>query len=78
MAFGTDPPVFLREENRLMLLSQHHLADQPAMRARAQGCTAPDAARWAKEHQRPATELMGLAAWGIGDAEAAASSLEQV
>ena len=61
-----------------MLLSQHHLVDQPTMRACAQGCTAPDAARWAKEHQHPATELVGLAARGMGDAEAAASSPEQV
>ena len=69
-------PSFLREENLLMLLSQHHVADQPTMRACAQGCTAPRAARWDKAHHRPATELMGLAERGIGDAEAAALSLE--
>ena len=47
-----------------MLLSEDHLAVQDAVRAYAQDCIAPNAARWDKEHHFPAAELKGLAALG--------------
>ena len=47
-----------------MLLSEDHLAVQDAVRAYAQDCIAPHAARWDKAHHFPAAELKGLAALG--------------
>ena len=47
-----------------MLLSEDHLAVQDAVRAYAQDCIAPHAARWDKAHHFPVAELKGLAALG--------------
>jgi len=47
-----------------MLLSDHHLAVQDAVRAFVQDQIAPHAARWDKEHHFPAEELKGLASLG--------------
>jgi butyryl-CoA dehydrogenase len=47
-----------------MLLSDHHLAVQEAVRAYVQAEIAPRAAAWDKSHHFPATELQGLAALG--------------
>jgi alkylation response protein AidB-like acyl-CoA dehydrogenase len=47
-----------------MLLSEHHLAVQDAVRAFVQDQIAPHAARWDKEHHFPADELKGLASLG--------------
>ena len=47
-----------------MLLSDHHLAVQDAVRAYVQAEIAPQAAAWDKSHHFPAAELQGLAALG--------------
>ena len=47
-----------------MLLSDHHLAVQEAVRAYVQAEIAPKAAAWDKSHHFPAKELQGLAALG--------------
>lgn len=51
-----------------MLLSEHHLAVQDAVRSYVQDRIAPQAARWDRERHFPAAELAGLAAlgcWGV-------------
>jgi len=51
-----------------MLLSEHHLAVQDAVRSYVQERIAPQAARWDRERHFPAAELAGLAAlgcWGV-------------
>ncbi len=47
-----------------MLLSDHHLAIQDAVRAYVQAEIAPRAAAWDKSHRFPAEQLAGLAALG--------------
>jgi len=47
-----------------MLLSDHHLAVQEAVRAYVQAEIVPKAAAWDKSHHFPAAELQGLAALG--------------
>jgi butyryl-CoA dehydrogenase len=47
-----------------MLLSEHHLAVQDAVRSYVQAEIAPHAAAWDRSHQFPAAQLQGLAALG--------------
>jgi butyryl-CoA dehydrogenase len=47
-----------------MLLSEHHLAVQDAVRSFVQAEIAPHAAAWDKSHHFPAAQLQGLAALG--------------
>jgi butyryl-CoA dehydrogenase len=47
-----------------MLLSEHHLAVQDAVRSFVQAEIAPHAAAWDRSHQFPAAQLQGLAALG--------------